>query len=275
MYEKVIERKGQGAGPTSIILVGVHGNEICGVEALGEILPSLQIESGRVVFCYANPLAIIENKRFVEQNLNRMFKDATFLTDDDKKSYEFARAEFLKPYLLEASALLDVHASFTPESQPFVICEPNASGIVEYLPVGLVVSGFDLVEPGGTDYFMNANGKIGICLECGYLKDPLSVARAKEGIFSFLSARGHLSGTLTKKQQEYIRMYSLYYTKTDSFKLEKQFMDFEYIKRGQDIGYDGDEKIIAQKDSVILFARNREHIGDEAFLLGEKKDDLA
>lgn len=271
MYEQVIERKGQSAGPTSIVLVGVHGNELCGVNALEEILQTLNVEKGRVIFCYGNPKAIIDNKRFIEQNLNRMFKDSSVLTKDEKVSYEFARAQFLKPYLLSASALLDVHASLTPESQPFIICEPNALSIAEYLPVSRVVSGFDAIEPGGTDCFMNINGRMGICIECGYTNDPQSTALAKEGILSFLRVRGHIKGDTIIRQQEHVHMYDLYRTKTNIFKLTKQFKDFEYIESGQLVGFDGDEKIVAEKDCVILFARNRERVGDEAFLLGEKK----
>lgn len=275
MYEEVIERHGANPGPVSIVLAGVHGNERCGVDAVSEILKDLQIVKGKVVFCYGNPKAITESKRFIEQNLNRMFNDEAILTDTEKGSYEFARAQFLKPYMLSAGALLDVHASLTPDSQPFVICEPNASGIVEQLPVARVVTGFDAVEPGGTDYFMNINGKIGVCIECGYTNDVQSVARAKEGILSFLRARGHLERVHINREQEHIHMYDLYRTKTNTFMLTKEFGDFEHLSSGQVIGYDGNEKIAAQKDCVILFARNRERAGDEAFLLGEKKDGLA
>lgn len=271
MYEDVIELSGVNPGPMSIVLVGVHGNERCGVDALEEILRELRIEKGHVTFCYGSPKAILESKRFVDQNLNRMFKDRTLLADKEKESYEFARAQFLKPYLLNADVLLDVHASLTLDSHPFVICEPNASGIVGYLPVNRIVTGFDTIEPGGTDYFMNTHGKIGICIECGYTNDLQSTVRAKESILSFLCARGHMEGQCLIREQNYVHMYDMYRTKTDNFKLVKQFDDFEDLKSGQTIGYDGDEKIVAEKDCTILFARNREHVGDEAFLLGEKK----
>ena len=171
--------------------------------------------------------------------------------------------------------LLDIHASFTPNSRPFIICEENANGVIEYMPVNLIISGFDKVEPGGTDYYMNSIGKIGICVECGYLGNPESAEIAEKSIFAFLKARGHMPNDLIRNKQSYMRMYDLYITKTNAFVLSRQFNDFEEVLDGQIIGIDGEKEVKAEKDSVILFARNREQVGDEAFLLGEKRNSLA
>jgi succinylglutamate desuccinylase len=276
MYEEIIEFTGKETGFTSMVIVGVHGNEVCGVEALKNILPNLKIEKGKVFFAYGNPRAIKQNVRFTEVNLNRMFKLDSLLSDKDKQSYEYNRAQFLKKYLDQADALLDVHASFTPESRRFVICEPNAKEIVETLPFSLIVSGFDQVEPGGTDYYMNKKGGIGICVECGFLGDLSSTDIAEQSIMAFLQTRGHITGERhTTESQSYIRMYDLYLTQTNDFNLSKSFVDFEEIKSGQILGKDGEKEVKAMKDSVILFARNTNEAGDEAFLLGEDKEDLA
>ena len=262
-------------GPTSVVLAGVHGDERAGIEAFKKILPTLQIEKGQVFFGYGNPRAIASNARFVETNLNRMFKPDFMLSEEEKTSYEYARAQLIKKYLDQSDALLDIHASRTPNSTPFVICESNAKGIVEYLPISLVVSGFDTVEPGGTDYYMNSLGKIGVCVECGYFGDPESSRVAEKSIFAFLKSRGHIANDTTPQRQSYLRMYEIYITKTSSFTLAKSFNDFEEVLAGQIIGIDGKKEIYTEKDGVILFARNRKEIACEAFLLGEKKNSLA
>src|SRR5438128_1272905 len=110
--DEIIELKGSESGSTSMILVGIHGDEKCGIDALKKILPTLQVKRGRVLIAYGNPRAIEQNVRFTEANLNRMFKSDDRLSESDKKSYEYQRAQFLKPYLDQADALLDVHASF-------------------------------------------------------------------------------------------------------------------------------------------------------------------
>jgi succinylglutamate desuccinylase len=198
-----------------------------------------------------------------------MFKDDVFLSGSEKRSYEYNRAQTLKAYMEKTEVLLDIHASATLESEVFAICEDNASDISRYLPVDLVVSGFDSVEPGGTDYYMNKIGKVGVCVECGYLGDELSTEIAKESILSFLALREHIDSQISERTQQKINMNRLYHTKTDSFVLTRNFKDFEKINEGELIGVDGTEKIFAKNNSVILFARNRNKPGEEAFLLGE------
>lgn len=275
MFEEVSQYIGKEKGPTSIILAGIHGDEKCGVEALQNILPNLQIEKGKVFIGYGNPRAIENNQHYTEVNLNRMFKEDDSLDKEEKESYEYQRAQFLKTYLDAAEVLFDIHASRTPQSKPFVICEANANGIVEYLPVDLIVSGFDQVEPGGADYYMNSIGKIGICIECGYLGNDNSTKIAQESIIAFLKARGHISNDIAPKNQSYIRMNDLYLTKTDNFTLSKPFADFEEIVKGRVVGLDGENEVKTREDGVILFARNRGQIGAEAFLLGKKRNSLA
>lgn len=268
---EVIELNGSKPGPTSMVLGGVHGNETCGVEALNKILPDLKIEAGRVIFAYANPKAIEQKVRLTETNLNRMFISENQLSNEQKNSYEFKRAQYLKPYLEQSDALLDIHASSNPESQPFIICEKNSKRITDYLPIEKVVYGFDDVEPGGTDYYMNKIGKIGICVECGYMGEKKSTETAIESIITFLQIQGHILGSPKKTLQVYFKMYQLYKSKTAEFRLEKKFKDFEQLLPEQIIGYDGNYPVKSEKESIILFAKNSTTLGQEIFLLGEHK----
>jgi len=270
----MIEIVGKQKGPTSIILAGVHGNEVCGIKAFKQIISTLKIEKGKIIFAYGNPRAIKANVRFTEANLNRMFKDDNFLSSKEKESYEYQRAQVLKKYFDQCDTLFDIHASYTKKSNPFIICQSNSKDITKYLPVNLAVSGFDKVEPGGTDYYMNKNNKIGITIECGYLGDPLTTEIAINSILAFIKACGHITNDLSINKQSYINMYSICKTKTNNFTLSKSFNDFEIIQKGQTIGIDGKKEVKATKDSVILFARNTQQSGNEAFLLGEKKNKL-
>lgn len=271
--EEIFEVIGDKDGPTSIILAGVHGDEKCGIEAAEKVLPDLRIDCGRVLWGFGNPRAILANKRMTEANLNRMFDSDDRLSDADKKSYEYERAQKLKVYLGKAEALLDIHGSRTPHSAPFLICEENAKDVAKYLPVELIVSGFDDVEPGGTDYYMNKTGKIGICIECGFIDDPLSVEVAERAIYAFLKARGHIPGSPEEDAKSHIRMRSLYRTKTN-LALAREFKDFEELPGGELIGTDGETEVRTEKPGIILFARNRKVAGEEGFLFGEKKADL-
>lgn len=271
MFEEIRQLGSGESGPVSIILAGVHGDERCGVDALLSVFADMRSESirGRVIYGFGNPRAIDSGKRCGETDLNRMFRKPSSMSISEKNTYEYERAEFLRTYLDQADVLLDLHASFTEESEPFAICEANAKDIVSRLPVDRVVSGFDEVEPGGTDYYMNSIGKVGICVECGYSAGGASVEVARNTIVSFLRTRGHIPGVVDSRSQTGIRMYHLYKTRTDRFVLDRPFADFEEIRSGEIIGTDGDTAICAEKESIILFARNRSKTGEEAYLLGE------
>ncbi len=270
MSNDVVELIGRSPGPTSVILVGVHGNEKCGIQAIEELLPTLKIEMGKLFIIYGNPKAIKDNVRFVDVNLNRLFNFSKDRPMESSAGYEYGRAEFIKEYLDKADYMLDIHASFTPESRPFLICEKRSNQIAKYLPADLVVNGFSKFQH-GTDYYMNNLSKVGICLECGYLSDDRSIKVAKDGILSFLKAIGNLKGDLYEKKQEIFKLFDMYQTKTDNFKLVKKFSDFELVQEGQLIGKDGDKEIKAKKDGYILFARDRNKVNEEAFLLAEKE----
>lgn len=268
MNEEVTVINGRLPGPTSVILAGVHGDEPCGLEAFTKIIPTLQIGAGKVFFIYGNPRAIQASSRFTETNLNRMFKPDKLLSSPEKRSYEYQRAQFLKEFLNQAEAMLDIHASSNPNSQKFLICESNSNSITKFLPFDLLVSGFDTVEPGGTDYYMNSIGKMGICAECGYAGDATSTSIAEEVITAFLKARGHISGNLQSRPQISIKIYQLYLAETNNFTLSRKFSDFEKVAKGEVLGIDGDKEVKAPVDSIILFPHSTDSVGSEAFLLG-------
>ncbi|MFA6537565.1 MAG: succinylglutamate desuccinylase/aspartoacylase family protein [Patescibacteria group bacterium] len=269
MIDKFIIIKGKVAGPKSMVLAGVHGNEVCGIKALQKIIPKIKIDCGQVIFGFGNPRAIRKNIRQTAENLNRMFKSVSEYSKKQKQSYEYKRAQLLKKYFDKVEVLLDLHASFAPNDRPFVICKKKDQEFAKFLPLKTVVFGFDAIEPGGTDYYMNQKGKVGFCVECGYFTDNKAVKVAEKTILNFLKARGHLKSNLKKEKQKYLQVNYLYYTKTNKFVLKKEFADFEKIKKGQLIGFDGTKKVLSPQTGFILFSTNREKKGSEGFLLGK------
>ena len=264
MNEIIIDSK--KSGPVITIIGGIHGNEPCGVNAINE-LKNLEINSGKINFIFGNPKAIEQNVRFVGMNLNRAFRDDSEMTEEEKGAYEYKRSREIMPFLDESDILLDIHSSATKNSTPFIICEPHSSELAECLPFGICCYGFDDIHPGGTDYYMNKKNKPAICIECGNNDDPNATDLAVKSIKFLLIKLGMINGELNcKKEQKIFNVKEIYKTKTDNFKLEKSFKDFEEIKAGQLIGIDGDKKIYSDAAQHILFARNCYKIGGEGFI---------
>ncbi|HLC70311.1 MAG TPA: hypothetical protein VJH75_04720, partial [Patescibacteria group bacterium] len=132
--------------------------------------------------------------------------------------------------------------------------------------------GWDSIEPGGTDYFMNTRGERGICVECGYNLDPEAPKRAIQSIKIFLSVMGLTDEPIPAptQNQQTLRAYFIYHTKND-FVPVRTFADFEELKTGEVIGTDGSEKIFAPVEkNVIIFCRKREEANQEAFILARE-----
>jgi len=262
--------KGSLPGKRLVILAGVHGDEPCGVQALEKIISNLKIIRGQVTFILGNPNAVKENKRFIDVNLNRMFRSDTELSTKDKNSYEYKRSRELMPFLEEADAMLDIHSSGTPNSVPFIICEPQSFSLAEKLPVDIISYGWDEHEPGGTDYFVNKSGGLGLCIECGYHLDPKSHLRAEAAVYDFLSAMEAIEEKVRRqsdfRMKKYLEVYYLYKTDT-GFIPARDFSDFDTVSENELIGNDGSKEVRVPEVSMVLFVRERKNSNEEAFLL--------
>src|SRR3989344_8138146 len=137
---RLIEKQGKNNGKTIVILAGIHGNEICGIKAFDKLIPKLEIESGKVIFIYANIEAIKQNKRFIEFNLNRAFLKKQ--PKEIENTLEGKTAKEIMPYLEKADLMLDIHASNSSESVPFLICNEKNIILANALPVEIVTYNF-------------------------------------------------------------------------------------------------------------------------------------
>ncbi len=255
-------------GPIVTIIGGTHGDEICWVQALDTIRDTLKIKQWKLYLIYGNIDAIEKNTRQIDLNLNRMYRDDSTFTENEKNTIEYKRSREIIPYLDESDALLDLHSSPSMGSPAFIICEENCREIIDLFPFETVCYGFTDMEPGGTDGYMNSRGKIGICVECGNHLDITAREKALISITRFLEYFDMIDRTSTEPtsiKSIYIATLA-YKTKTPCFKVAKKFNDFENIIFWELIGFDGDEAIYSEFEGKILFAHDRDQIGVEWFV---------
>lgn len=268
---KVVEKTGKDPGKTAIILAGVHGNEICGVKAFDKLIPQLEIESGKVIFIYANLEAIKQDKRQIDFNLNRCLLNVQ--PENIVNTLEGKTAREIIPYLNAADSMLDIHASFTKDSIPFVICGEKQIEYAKIFDAEIASFNWDEFEPGSTDYFMNIQGKPGFGFECGYREDPKTQETAEKAVIKFLVYNGNIKGQLDKKEkQRVLRIKSIYKNKNSQFKIARYFADFEKLEERTLIGKDGDKGVYGDKDDILIFVTEREEINKECFLTAEEID---
>jgi predicted deacylase len=225
--------RGLKPGPRLIITGAVHGNEVCGTQAIRRVLAELKagtlhIEAGTVTFVpVTNPLAYAKRDRAGDRNLNRNLRPPIVPQD-----YEDRIARQLCPLLAAHDGLLDLH-SFQSQGQAFAMVGPrNNSGelepfaheavesaVVARLGVGRIVEGWlstyaegirrrqarasdgsrkaQLVtDPHygvGTTEYMRSTGGWAITLECGQHLDPEGPAVARLAILRTLVHLGMLA----------------------------------------------------------------------------------
>jgi len=254
---------------TTTIMVWVHWNEFSGIQAMEKIKNNIKIDNGKVYFIYANLRAIKENVRFTEKNLNRCF-----LKNQDWTSYEEKRAKIIMKYLDKSDFLLDVHntTSYINSLKVLITTHIDYS---KYFDIKNVMSNIDDVQKWGSDGYMDSIWKKWFCLECGSInyKDEVDIVDfAYKSIINFLKVTKNIEKEpeIYNRNRLIVKMYFWYKTKTDKFVLAKDFADFEEIKNWDLLAIDGKEKIICEKDSIIVFAHNSEKIWSEWFYLWEK-----
>jgi uncharacterized protein len=121
--------------PKLVILGAVHGNEICGTQAIGRVVDELergvlQLAAGSVTFVpITNPLAYQLQRRNGERNLNRNLAPTA-----TPREFEDHIANWLCPLLARHDALLDLHSFQAQGGQPFVMVGPqdNQGGIENF-----------------------------------------------------------------------------------------------------------------------------------------------
>jgi predicted deacylase len=271
-----------GEGPYNMITAGIHGDEEPGIKAARRLLPYMRqhLENGTIIFGWGNLEAIADGERG-DPNLNRLFQKATLLSPNASTTHQRA-AELMIP-LEEGTpveALLDMHGTSNPVTTPHIITEPQGYDLASQLPADVVVSGFDKFEPGGIDHFANTQGKIGICVEPGYNKDPKAIKRAYQTALAFLVAQGHISGETARRIQKHWRLFYVYKTKEHYIPQQPTLPDFTPVEQGQLLGHDGDQEVRVPagsnqpNEAIVLFGAKERAPGAEAFLLAQNEEIL-
>jgi hypothetical protein len=248
------------------VMVWVHGNEVSWIEALDNIIDNIEIISGKVYFIYANLEAIKKKVRFTEKNLNRCF-----IKNINGNTYEENRAKEIIQILDKSDFLLDVHNMISFNSSLEVLITTHKD-YIKYFQVDKIITHIDDVEKWWSDWYIDSIWWKWFCIECwsiNYWDKEKSRKLAEESIINFLKVTKNINWKPKRfnKKREVIKMSYVYKTKTNNFKLKKEFKDFEIVKKNEIIWYDWWEEIKVDRDSIIIFAVDRNQEWSEWFYI--------
>lgn len=292
------------SGPLIIMLGGIHGNEKAGIKALEYLIKMLEVENitnesfqftGKLIAMKGNLQAQKVDKRYINRDLNRMFRNdilKTVLTKETPTAEEKELVEiidFIKnaiaDYHPEEIFVLDLHTT-TATGGIFTIINDSP----EALEIGLdlkapVIEGFLDGIKGTILHYLNADNVhqncTALCFEAGQHKDPLSVNRCIAAAVNFLSTVGAVEKPNIEPRHHHILheyaaghpvhsrlIYTHKITDGDGFKMEPGFQNFDPIDKDQLLASDVNGPVYAPSDGLMLMPHYQEQ-GEDGFFIVE------
>lgn len=248
---------------TALTLQAVtHGNEVGGLLALIECIRL--IKSGVVkpeiplAFSLGNYRASLEDRRFIQADLNRSFGTKDLSTLEAQRSLE------LMPVLANTDFFLDFHQTIESCMQPFFIF-PYAEASLAFAraahsEVSVVTHWGKPFSLDGmcTDEFVNHSGGVGITIELG--KKGFEAYQTSVGLQAALGAIRYVQDNLRGKYQAKSDHGPLYTWKVielyeEGMDLHEGLFNFQPVKKGDVLGMHGTKPLLCRESGWLLFPK--------------------
>jgi succinylglutamate desuccinylase len=261
------------------ITVCMHGNERTGMVAFNElmeegVIPELLSKRDtetKLTVMLGNPSAVVENKRFIKKNLNRIIHPPGRAQPD---LYEAKRAMLIERMALNSSQWLDVHSTSSP-CQPYALPtgNPPSEELAERLEIDTIISKLvhHTVE-GGTscDWALHHN-KTCVCVECGQEGTREAIDTAKRVIISFIL--GHRLSSAERR-----RYISTNRVKVgEGFRFVRRVQAFEHVDFNELLAVDdevGEIRCPYEEGAVVIMPTAAPVVGEEAWFWGRANHEI-
>lgn len=294
---KSLRYDGMAPGPRLIVTGAVHGNEVCGTQAIHRLVDDLDhgrlvIARGRLTLVpVTNALAYQRGRREGDRNLNRALGPTAA-----PRQFEDHVANWLCPLLAENEVLLDLHSFHAPGRAFAMVGPPDNQGEVEpfahaekeealacCLGVDRLVDGWlgtyvrgvarrraaagdaartlDL-DPRygvGTTEYMRSKGGWALTLECGQHTDPQA---PQVGYRAIRNALAHLGLTdepapTPRRPGEALSIVEVIDKAHDEDRFSREWTSFDRVEPGQLIGTRHDGEAVVAPHEGWILFPNR------------------
>ena len=297
-FPRILGRfSGTPAGPTMLVLGGIHGNEPSGVHAsrrlldgLDRVRPSFR---GELIALTGNRKALARGCRFIEKDLNRRWTEERVAllegsapggaeASEDREQREIL--EVLEEAIGNARGeiyFLDLHTS-SAEGPPFVTIGDTLRQRKFALRLPLpVILGLEEQIDGALLEYMNNRGHITLGVEAGGHDRPGSVDNHEAVLWFALAAAGLLREQeipdrprhrriLFEAARDIPRIIEVTHRRRAvpgrEFRMEPGFVNFHPVKKGQLLARDRQGDVYAGEDGLILLPLYQGQ-GDDGFFL--------
>ena len=274
--------------PSVLVSVGVHGDETGPIEVLAHVLDALSRAPGELavdlMVCVGNVDAIAAGKRFIDADLNRMFRP---VRGSLAEAAEAARADVMitatDAFFKDAGAQrwhLDLHTAIRPSAYPTfaivpdLIAEQGKRALVEWL--GQAAIGAIIMNPqsAGTYSYYSAefHGAAGSTVELGRVgtlgqNDLSQFAAVGQALADLL--RGAAPGA-AKAEPHVFKVAQQIMKLSDGFTMafDGSTQNFTPMRQGEVIATDGDTVYTVQyAEELVVFPNPAVRVGLRAGLM--------
>lgn len=292
---------GSAAGPSLVVVAGIHGNEPAGLEAADRVLARLQQRDrplrirGEFVVFAGHVAGLNRGVRFVHRDLNRGWseenvaalqaKDEASLDGEDREQRGLIDAIDAAVARARGDVVLaDIHTSSAP-GVPFVLYGKSDAqrAFVSAFPIPVISGIVDKVE-GVLSEFVAARGPVAFSVEGGQhdaassrdsLEAILWLSLQQAGILDedevpeVLQARR----TLEQMRGDLPRMVDVTARHAigpdDHFVMEQGFRCVDRIGKGQLLAHDKNGELRAEEDGVVVLPLYQK-LGSDGFFWGRE-----
>ncbi len=246
----------------------IHGNEVGSLPAVVDMMRLLRDHQftfgGKVTFFVGNPEAGMEDARFLEADLNRVF------VDDPPDNHEGRRARELKPLLDEADLFLDLHQTILATEEPFYIFPFSMEGwhwarAIEGARMWVTRHPGAAFSTGTccADEYVRLKGKPGMTLELGekgFHFDGQRVAiEAVRRVLHLADRVGYGAdiGSIAQQSPELKFLHTVHREAfaTEELALEPGWVNFKPVSKGQQMNARKTPDLVAPEDGFVLFPK--------------------
>lgn len=299
-FRRVIgQAVGEGAGPTVVLLSGLHGNEPSGVAASDRVLGELERRRiavrGEILALSGNLPALEAGRRYLACDLNRLWtRDVVNRVRggdvDEAVPEERQLAELLE--VIHAAIgrargpvlVLDLHTA-SSSTPPFAILGDTLRNrrFAGRFPAPIVL-GLEEQLVGTLMEYVTGIGHVSIAFEAGQHDDPRSVDRHEAAVWLALT----FAGSVAEKDVEGLDRYHELLRGSrrglprfleiihrhpvepeDRFVMRPGYRNFHPVKRGEHLATDRDGPILAP-GALLLFLPLYQGLGSDGFFLARR-----
>lgn len=249
--KKNIEKIKKSPSPKILLNVCTHGSERVGLK-VAKAFKDLRPLRGTLVVNVANELAVAKKKRFIDEDLNRVFPGKKTGNHEQELAY------VMKPFVEAFDVVLDIHSTETDLRSALIV----TSYFTRMKPLLRAISPKRVIHMRATkSNALISSARLGIGFEYGNDKSIKTYKETVRGILRLLGYFKMVQSSKFDPLRDSIDFFeaSEVVLKPKGFTMVSGIKNFMLVKKGTAIGYNPKtkEKIFAKEDFYpILFGKN-------------------